>query len=51
MPRALRDKGQALTTEIWKQAKREATQAFAKARGANETDAAKSARTASTRSG
>lgn len=40
MPKALRDKGQALATEIWKQAKREATQAFARERATVEADAA-----------
>lgn len=40
MSKALRDKGQALAAEIWKQAKREATQAFAKERAASEADAA-----------
>jgi hypothetical protein len=40
MSKAMKEKGQALATELWKQAKREATQAFARERAAAEADAA-----------
>ncbi|WP_164712394.1 DNA-binding protein [Methylobacterium currus] len=40
MTKGMKEKGQALAMELWKQAKREATQAFARERAAAETDAA-----------
>jgi len=40
MSKAMRDKGQALAMDLWKQAKREAIQAFAKERATAEADAA-----------